>query len=133
MALPQICAKTRAEAGLSGVAHAALAQKGRGVLSFFSAPAESGVLSKLQPHETDSEVLTALLPQSGATAELCVPLQWPAKGVALELKNISTEDDRADAVQAMALLQGRPELAYSSIAALLQAVDEAVLSILAPI
>ena len=72
-----------------------------------------------------------LLPRSGAMAELSVPMQWPAKGVPLQLKSISTGQDAVDLLQAMAVLQKQPELAYSSIMSLLQAVDEAVSSLLA--
>ena len=95
------------------------------------ASAESGECFKLQPCDSDSDSLRALLPRSGAAAELSVPMHWPAKGVPLQLKSISTSRDTVDLLQAMAVLQKQPELAYSSIASLLQAVDEAVSSLLA--
>ena len=93
--------------------------------------AESGERFKLQPYDSDSESLRTLLPRSGATAELSVPMHWPAKGVPLQLKSISTGQDAVDLLQAMAVLQKQPELAYSSIGTLLQAVDEAVTALLA--
>ncbi len=60
-----------------------------------------------------------------------MPMHWPAKGVPLQLQSISTDQEAVDLLQAMVVLQKQPELAYSSIASLLQAVDEAVSSLLA--
>ena len=88
--------------------------------------AEAQALCKLQLPDPESESLHATLGRSGAEAELVVPLQWPAKGVPLQLKAISTVQDNADLLQAMSLLQLQPDLAYSSIASFLHAIDEAV-------
>jgi len=101
-----------------------------GLLSRACTAAETEVLFKVQPYEAGSESLHAVLPKSGTQAKLTVPLQWPAKGVPLQLNAISTVHDGADLLQAMALIQHRPELAYSSIPSLLHAVDEAVSEIL---
>ena len=76
---------------------------GRGLekhlLNLLLAAAESDTLYKLQPHDQDSECLLTVLPQSGAEAELCVPLQWPAKGVPLQLKAIKAASDDVDLLQ----------------------------------
>ena len=58
-------------------------------------------------------------------------MHWPAKGVPLQLQSISTDQEAVDLLQAMVVMQKQPEVAYSSIASLLQAVDEAVSSLLA--
>ena len=101
-----------------------------GLLSRAGTAAETEALFKLQPYESGSDSLHAVLPKSGTQAKLTVPLQWPAKGVPLQLIAISTMHDSADLLQAMALMQHRPELAYSSIPSLLHAIDEAVSEIL---
>ncbi len=88
--------------------------------------AEAQALCKLQLPDPESKRLDATLDRSGAEAELVVPLQWPGKGVPLQLKAISTVQGDANLLQAMSLLQRQPELAYSSIASFLQAIDEAV-------
>lgn len=92
--------------------------------------AEAQALCKLQLPDPESESLHAVLGKSGAEAELVVPLQWPAKGVPLQLKAISTVHGSADLLQAMTLMQRQPALAYSSIASFLQAIDEAVSDLL---
>ena len=101
-----------------------------GLLSRACTAAETEALFKVQPYEAGSESLHAVLPKSGTQAKLTVPLQWPAKGVPLQLNAISTVHNSADLLQAMALIQHRPELTYSSISSLLHAVDEAVSEIL---
>ena len=58
-------------------------------------------------------------------------MHWPAKGVPLQLQSISTDQEAVDLLQAMVVMQKQPGVAYSSIASLLQAVDEAVSSLLA--
>ena len=92
--------------------------------------AEAQALCALRLHEQESEALHAALPLSGAEAELTVPLQWPAKGVPLQLKALSAASGSADLLQAMAVLHKRPELAYSSIPSFVHAVDEAVSDVL---
>ena len=92
--------------------------------------ADAQALCKLQLPDPESASLHATLGRSGAEAELVVPLHWPAKGVPLQLKAISTVHDGADLLQAMSLLHRQPELAYSSIPFFLQAIDEAVSDLL---
>lgn len=92
--------------------------------------AEAQAHCKLQLPDPGSESLHATLGRSGAEAELLVPLQWPAKGVPLQLKAISTVHDGADLLQAMSLMHRQPELAYSSLPSFLQAIDEAVSDLL---
>lgn len=58
-------------------------------------------------------------------------MHWPAKGVPLQLQSISTDQEAVDLLRAMVVMQKQPGVAYSSIASLLQAVDEAVSSLLA--
>ncbi len=68
-------------------------------LNVLPTAAESNALYKLRLYDEDSESLLAVLPQSGAEAELHVPLQWPAKGVSLQLKAIKAAHDNVHLLQ----------------------------------